>query len=276
VDAKVYQAQATIERFKRQLRFPDRGGVDPARKLDDVLEILRADELDRFAAGLAFASQEDSLESLALQAQIELAWGGGQLQLSEVLTDAAQDLVLLSAGVSKKVQEGKDQTLVRRLHEMNRTVRQTFEVAEAFATVAPVHLARGISLAERIMAEHPDSYLGYRVAADYFRIQRDWSRFGRLLEQIEDKNPDSNGLVFLRGMRAYEERRDPIGAIEFFKEALRRDPKFARAQAQIVHIRSRKGPAHDDLATLERVNPHHPMVLWSKTLLQMITAARES
>lgn len=41
------------------------------------------------------------------------------------------------------------------------------------------HLANGLALANKVIKANPKDYLGYRVAADSYRLRRDWKGFDR-------------------------------------------------------------------------------------------------
>src|SRR5688572_15188982 len=65
--------------------------VEP-KSLEDVLAILKSDNLTNFPAAAKFLEAQKGNEALALQAQLQLAWGEAQMILSELLARADQNL----------------------------------------------------------------------------------------------------------------------------------------------------------------------------------------
>ena len=148
-------------------------------------------------------------------------------------------------------------------------------MAEALALLAAEHSAAGARHAREIIAAAPTNYQGYRVAADYYRLRERWEEFDDTVAKIEILKPDSNGLLFLRGVSALYREGDGPKADRFFRAALARDPKFVRAQAQLV--RSQRGLAakRAEYLKLKELNPHHQIVVWAGPGLERAYAARQ-
>ena len=66
--------------------------------------------------------------------------------------------------------------------------------------------------------------------ADFYRITQDWSKFDEMVAKIEARNPDSVGLLFLRGVEARDRKGDPNQAKSYLEQALWRDQLFVRAR----------------------------------------------
>ncbi|HZS38918.1 MAG TPA: hypothetical protein VFF06_18925 [Polyangia bacterium] len=208
------------------------------RSLDDVVEALRRDRLADFPAAYGFTVEHaGDPGALALGAQLQLAWGEDQLIVAEILA-----------------------------HEVERSperVRAEIgDVRGALARDARGHLDLGMQLAREIIAASPADYHGYRVAADYDRIVGDWAGFDRDLARLEALDPQSNGYLFLRGMEQLSRRHDRRRAESFFRKALARDPKFARAEVQLLLARGGIDAEYDDYRRLKAVSPEHQIVEW--------------
>jgi predicted Zn-dependent protease len=128
--------------------------------------------------------------------------------------------------------------------------------------VAAEHVAKGAVLARRLIASAPDDYVGYRLAADYYRMRGNWSQFDEMLKKLETKNPTSNGLVFLRAMDEIQRAGRTASGQELLRQALQKDPKFVRAQSELVMAAGSLDERVKELKALEKLNPRHQLVLW--------------
>jgi len=236
------------------------------KSLDDVIAILKLDQVNLFPYGVARADREQGVAAAALGAQIELAWGEAYVVLLEVLLalDERFDAAAL------ELEERPSLTAEQRveLDWLNQTLARTARLAEAFQMISMDHLANGAGRAAVLIAEHPDSYLGYRVAADYYRTVRDWESFARMVAKIEELNPKSNGLVFLRGTAAFGRDEDRETAMRFYRQALANDPEFVRAQAHLVMVQVEVAAIRAEVAKLAVLNPSHQLVHWAGEVVE--------
>lgn len=263
LSAKVKPAKAqkaiTLEQREAELG----AGAVPT-SFDEVVEILRLDEVNRFPAAVAFISTQQDLKARALHGQLELAWAEGLSLLSEMNVNLAARLRELTAqSEARAAADGLSADELKALGELRAEVIETTQTARVLELAATEHLTRGLAIAAQVIKANPDSYLGYRVAADSYRLQRDWKSFDRALAKVEKANPGSNGLLFLKGVAAAQRDRDAKTAVKFLSAALLKDPKFARAQAHLVLIASSLDEARDELDKLAAINPHHPFVVWT-------------
>lgn len=236
---------------------------DP-QSLDDVLGVLKTDQIDLFPQGVAFAQAQKSLEAQALSAQIELAWAEANVVLADILWEDAARLRPVVRGLEVQKATGAISAEEQNhLLEHRKAIREQSRTAEALIVLASEHAARGAKIARGVIDSNPDNYLGYRVAADYYRLRQDWANFKKMIEQIEATNPDSNGLLFLRGVAAVEFDDDLGQAIGHFRQALERDPKFTRAQAQLVLNQDSVRAQFDEYQILKKLNPRHQIVRWA-------------
>jgi tetratricopeptide (TPR) repeat protein len=220
----------------------------PVSSLDDVLDVLRTDQISRFPDGIAFAQTQDGIRARALEGQIELAWADAQVIVAEILAYNAGKLMDKQGAF----QIGADLT---------NKVSQLAVIVESLKLMAREHRARGAELARDIILKAPGDYLGYRLIADYYRMENKWDAFEENLGKLEAANPVSNGLVFQRGVAALLRDKDPPLAVTFFKQALVKDPNFVRAQAFLVSAQdSSKGMIHEYFK-LKGLSPSHQIVI---------------
>lgn len=221
--------------------------------LDDGMQILKRDQLTLFPAGVALARSLAGLEAMALEAQLELAWGESYLLVMAVLQRLDDELRRALDALPAAAAPAERAWLVR-------TLRDNDRYAEACQLLSIAHLTAGSAKADAVMAVHPDSYLGYRLAADYYRTVADWPRFDAMVSRIEALKPDSNGLVFLKGAAAFGRDRDLAAAARWFRQALATDPDFLRARAHLVMIQPDAASMLAELAAMQQVNPEHQLV----------------
>ena len=140
--------------------------------------------------------------------------------------------------------------------------------------VAAEHVATGAQIAQQVIAAHPDSYLGYRVAADYYALRAEWALFDAMILKIEETRPESNRLLFLRGTAAMRREQDRGKASSYFQKAVERDPKFARAQAHLMIVQISAADTFEQYERLEKINPRHQIVRWAGNVIEEIRTFR--
>jgi tetratricopeptide (TPR) repeat protein len=270
------EAHQVVSRFEAMQASVSRNDpLSAPKSAADVLEILKRDQIDLFSAGITYAAmQPDQPESLALQAQLELAWGDAQQILADIFTTSSERLLpAVRALELRAAADDLDPAGLRKLSELKDQIGEARLTAEALGRLASEHVATGASLAKRVIAANPNDYVGYRVVADYYRLRQNWDLFSDTVTRIEETKPDSNGLVFLRGTAAMYRDGNLAEARSQFQTALARDPGFTRAQAQLVLASGSSKEARAALEKLREINPTHQMVIWAGPVIQ---AAEES
>lgn len=243
---------------------------DPLREpssLADVERILKLDQVNLFRVAVAFAAKDDSVRAKALQAQIELAWGESYTVLMEACLQLGRqvDRITLSMQQAQRLSSAEEAYLERLQTLSDRIGR----VVELFQVISLSHVAQGAKLAARLIEMFPDNYLGYRVAADHKRLIRDWHGFEQMVEKVESVNPNSNGLSFLHGAAALQRDDDRATAIEYYRQALARDPAFVRAQSHLVMAQTDLDGLVDEYEKLKTMNPAHQMVQWMDAAIEL-------
>jgi hypothetical protein len=256
-------AQVVAE-FEQQIAAAD--ADDPLNhpaSVDDVLEILKRDQMDLFPAGVAFAAQSTDPKAKVLQSQIELAWGEAQLVLSNLFVKIAADRRIGASRLDAREATGVfTETQKQRLADLHASIRRESALADALARTAAGHIARGAEEAKDIVAAAPSDYTGYRLMGDYYRMRGDWADFDAMVAKVDATNPGSNGLMFLRAMSQIEREGRVADGQELLRLTLATDPKFVRAQAELVLTAQTPEERYAALLDLEKRNPRHQIVTW--------------
>lgn len=261
----VAQAETIVARYRdrREQAATSPDPLNQPKNLDDVVEVLRRDEISLFPNAVKFATNEGSARGKALAAQLLIAWGDAQNLLGTLLDRAAHDLEERRTDLEKKDAIGKlDADGRTALKRISGTLQDLEGVERALHRVGARHLAEGMAMAQQVIASNPNDYEGYRVAADYFHQTEDWAKFEEMAKKIEALNPSSNGLVFLRAEAARDRDNDHGEASKLLNEALKRDPKFVRAQVALLVLQRDMNGAWTEMRKLTAMNPKHQMVQW--------------
>ena len=138
-------------------------------------------------------------------------------------------------------------------------------------SIAFTKLKKGSEMVLKVLEKNPESYGGYRLAADLYRINKEWEKCHQAMEKIEKLNPDSNGLRFIKGAVALHEKQDHKEAVSFLKLAVEKDPKFAKAWfflASVYMDMKETDKALDALNKCLEVSTGHQLALAGKRLLE--------
>ncbi len=233
------------------------------KSLEDVLEILKRDEVSGFQQGVDFAAKDGTPKGKTLQAQIELAWGEAQHILADLLDRATfnlrEEYQALTRRASARQLTAKE---AARRDALQKTLTDVSGLDSALQKLGDEHITQGIAVAKQVIDAAPNEYTGYRVAADYYRLREDWTQFDTAVKKLDELNPGSNGLVFARAMESIERKGDRAKAVELLNQALTKDPAFTRARAQLVLAHSSIESAYQEFQKLKTNNPNHQIVLW--------------
>ena len=264
-------AARIVEALQAQDGTPHR--LASPRSYDDVAEVLKLDQLNLFPAAVAFIGTQKDTRAQALSAQIELAWAEALQQLAEIdLNLAARFRELAERAEQRAAAGGQSAEQFKHLSALRAHASDAQQTSEALRLAASDHLARGMEVARKVIAQAPADYLGYRVAADYHRLLGDWKSFDVMMAKLEKTNPASNGLVFLKGVAAYQRGRDVAGAMKLLRAAVANDPRFARAQAHLVMIQPTLEETWVEFGKLKEMSPEHPIVRWTGPVLERFHA----
>lgn len=259
--------KVTLEQLDAELG----GAGAPVISIADVEEILHVDEVNRFPAAVAFIATQKDVKARALHGQLELDWAEGLSLLGQMNENLAARLRELSVASEKKAAaDGLSPDEFRELGELRAAILESQQTAKVLEAAAAEHLTRGLAIANEVIKANPTNYLGYRLAADSYRLRGDWKAFDAMVKKVEKANPNSNGLLFLKGVAAAQRDKDGTAAKKFLSAALAKDPKFARAQAHQVLIASSLQSAREELEKLKAISPRHPFVVWTGATLEKL------
>ena len=239
------------------------------KSLDDVLEILRTDNMALFNKGVEFSINEEGIKAISLRAQIELAWGEAQMVLSEFLMKLVSHMNATLIALKKKRATGELNALEKEQYQNSKKlIKKTENTADALSRIASEHILVGSRLARKMMKEYPESYLGYRVAADYYRLREEWDDFKKMVEKIKEKNPDSNGLKFVLGVAARHYETDIEKSRKYLEAALLKDPKFTRCRVHLLLLEDTIEKMFEQYIKLKESSPSHQIVIWADDLIE--------
>lgn len=231
--------------------------------LDEAVEILKADDISHFDVGASFAATDTTPAGKALAAQLQLAWGEDQHIVSDLIDRATFNLnEELQSLLKRESIKGLSEKEAARKNRLEKALDEMSGVSNALTQLGDQHITQGIALAKEVIAASPNEYLGYRVAADYYRLTEDWAAFDTTVKKLEELNPTSNGLVFARAMEALQRNGDRSKAVDLLKKALETDPKFTRARAQLLLAQPNIDAAWAEFEALKAAQPHHQIVAW--------------
>ncbi|MCC6810146.1 MAG: hypothetical protein IT381_22135 [Deltaproteobacteria bacterium] len=243
----------------------EKGAKIDVKSLDDVLVILKSDNLDNFPAAAAFLEGQSSNEALALRAQLELAWGEAQQILSELLERAQQSLAKQRQKLDAREASGRglNEQEIADANQLQKTLENIDNVVLSLERLAKEHFDAGGKLARQLIEKAPSDYHGYRVIADYYHLVGDWESFDKAVQKLEQSNPSSIGLLFARGMEQLDRYGDARKAADYFKKALERDPDFMRAEVQLLLLQQDIPDAYRQYQALMKRSPGHQIVRWA-------------
>lgn len=238
---------------------------------EDAQNVVRSDNVALYPRADAFwkkylAEHPDDLDNQTWHAQMFLAWADSAQLTSKTLHSSEKRLAAkrdkfqaqLDAGDLSGAAKLKAKKQIQEMQWLLPLIAQT---RARLDEVAKEKLALGQQMTQAILAKAPDSYQGYRLAADLARISEDWDAFDLAAQKIEQLNPDSNGLRFLRGVVAFSRDKDYVSAEKYLADAVSHDAKFTKAQYYLAlsYLNRRQFDAAQ--AALQRtldISPGHP------------------
>lgn len=272
----VEEAERVVREARGAFAHPDADNpLRNPKSLDDVLAILRSDQIDLFSAGVAFAKKDGSKKARVLEAQLEISWGENQRIVAQMLdsleSELREEVLELREIEAAGKMSSADQERVQRLEAL---LADAAPLVPALSRLAPVHLGNGRKLAEALVSEAPEDYEGYRVLADYARIRGDWEKFDALVKEVETRHPTSTGLMFLKGIGIAERSRDFKAASELMRQTLAKEPRFVRAQAELFLFANGLDAKMAELDKLKAASPQHQLVVLVGPVLRDAAVAR--
>lgn len=241
------------------------------KSVEDAQNIVRSDNLALFAKADAvfaghLAKQPDDLKNLTWHAQLYLAWADSAMMTRKTLGGSVDKLAKRQERLNEKLEDpelGEDERAEAEaaLDELGWLVPLAEKTLAELEQVAEEKLAVGKEKTLAILDAHPDTYEGFRLGADYYRMSEEWDRFDKYMGDLEELNPDSNGLRFLKGVVAFSKEKDFVLAERHLSEAVDKDPKFTKAQYYLALSylnRRRFEEANEAMGRTLEISPGHP------------------
>ena len=248
-----------------------------SKSASDALGILRSDNIGLFPRGVDLARRQGGMEGATLEAQVEIAWGESQVVLSQFLGRVLEQLRPRLVALELKYEaEALTARESRELVDLRKTFDEYGSLVESLVLTANDHYLRGADVARKIIRDYPEAYQGYRVLADFYRITQDWTKFDEMVAKIEARNPESVGLLFLRGVEARDRKGDPNQAKSYLEQALWRDQLFVRARVHLLLTQDTDEGVDRQYELLRRASPYHQIVLWGPSLMAKAYVAKRA
>lgn len=269
-------AKTDLEKvFQNIFEVPENSSIAPEllapKTVEDAQNIVRSDNISLFPkADAVFAAhlvkQPDDLKNLTWHAQLYLAWSDSASLTQKTLGSSVSRLekkkekaeqILAAAEVDMAQQEQAKASI----EELNWLIPMTNKVLAELAKVQQEKLAIGQEKTLAILEKHKDTYQGFRLGADMTRQTDEWDKYSDYITKLEQLNPDSNGLLFIRGVVAFSRDKDLQKAEKFLQQAVANDPKFTKAQyyLALTYLNRRKlEDADQAMAKTLEISPGHP------------------
>lgn len=230
---------------------------------------LRSDNIAQFRYGMIQGESLGGAKGLSLYWQLHLAW-------SEALSTLAVVHRRVREAYEPKINEVRARVLsdpfndsdLQFLQNLLRRYDELEALSQALDHEAVLMMQQAASGIRYITSTYSTSYLVHRVAADYYRMTGDWEGFDRATSEVERLNPASVGLIFARAHEALGRYGEIDKARTLLKQALLRDPEFARARVQQMLLEPNFGRFERELIEFARYRPTHQLVVWIEPLLQ--------
>ncbi|MBN2359417.1 MAG: tetratricopeptide repeat protein [Deltaproteobacteria bacterium] len=257
--------------------------LDP-KTVDDAQAIVRSDNPALFdKADRVFAEhlkgKPDDLKNLTWHAQLFLAWADSAALTARTLDSSVEKLAKRQAALTEKLAgdslSDQDRAKAQQaLAETEQLIPLVQKVLGQLEQVAAQKKAIGKEKTQALLKQHRDTYEGYRLAADCYRIEEDWGNYGDALAKLEKLNPQSNGLLFIKGVVAFQRDREYGSAERYLSQAVGNDAQFTKAQyyLALTYVNMRRfDDAQRALDQTLALSPGHPFANAVKKLVARLS-----
>lgn len=246
--------------------------------LEDAKKIVRSSHVAFFSeAEKIFEShmqkKADDLSLLTWYTQLYLSWGQAlfdiEVYMRAALGDSRLFLQLTTEQLVKSPGSVSDKFLSQYSAALAQLERDGQAKIDSLGTQCDLYLDKALPLIERIEEISPDTYHRNRLLADYYSLVGEAQQFANQLKMIESKNPESNGLRYMRGLKAAEEERW-AAAIGWYEQALHYEPEFTEAEYArgfALWQLGQKEAALDSMYRILVVTPDHTLALLTKWMI---------
>lgn len=274
-ELRTKDAKKTLDELAARISLsPEDEALRHPKSLDDVRKVLRRDAVYLFADAATYAHATNTVDGRILEANLELLLGESQLLASQVLGMQAAwvsgDLRVARATLAS----GEPTTdRGRLLAQLIRVVEEGNAIADALGAVGPTHLTHGAEMIRKVRDEAPNDARTHLLVAEYHRLRGEWNEFDAAMAAVDkaEGTAPPPALDYLRAMEQLERFRQPAKGAALLKDALKRTPKFVRAQAALVLMAQNPRQALRELLRLKRLSEDHYLVM----LLEPTLAAEQ-
>jgi len=254
------EARAFIAEIQRERAIPiDRS---PVANMDQLLEALTRDQVGRFVSAEQLVAGKPGIEALALHAAIELAWSDDLMSFARIFEELGKKAEFEVKRLSEKRQSSLplSEAEAKALEQNQKNAAFDAKAQLALEVLAAERLNAAGAIVDQTLRQFPKDPLTYRGAAYFSLLSREWPNFDAAMTWFVEGEGKDAGLVYLRGFEALKRRRAPAQATALFRDALRLEPNFVRAQAKLVLSASDVDARYREFEKLRAAAPEHPMV----------------
>ena len=227
---------------------------DP-KTVQDAQDVVRSDNIALYPkADKVFATyleaHPDDIPNLTWHAQLYLAWADSAVATRQSLQRSLE-----------RLREDQKAASGAKLEQLTWLIALADRTQATLDVTAKEKLEVGAAKSLAVLKLNQETYEGYRLAADLFRLHSDWTQYDKFMKKLEARNPDSAGLRFLRGVVAFSRDKDYPTAERSLQEALTKDPQFTKAQyyLALTYLDMRSfDAARAALEQTLKISPGHP------------------
>jgi hypothetical protein len=235
--------------------------TDPS-SMEEVLAIIRNDDIRRFEGATRFTEGMQGVEALSVRATIELMqadiYATGETLVEELGRRASQELDRLSEKEKGGIQLSEQEKLQKK--ESDDTRNRLDKAGVALRVLADEHRTAGGSLAQEAIKQYPKAAEGYQVGAYYYLLKFDWLRYDDMMAPLEAAGVDEAAISYFRALENLHRNSDKENCRAYLREALTKNPALVRAQAQLVLVQDDIDTRYAELQTLKKMKADHPIV----------------
>ncbi|HEX2669699.1 MAG TPA: hypothetical protein VHM25_02450 [Polyangiaceae bacterium] len=254
------EARAFMAQVLRERGIP----IDtaPVASLQQLLEVLAADQVGRFSSAEQLVAGKPGIEALALHASIELAWSDDLASFARILEELGKRAEFEVKRLSTKRQSSLplSEAEAKALEQSEKNVAFDAQAKLALEVLAAERLSTASQIVDQTLRQFPKDPATYRGAAYFSLLSREWPNFDAAMSWFVEGEAKDAGLVYLRGFEALKRRRSPAQATALFQEALRLNPQFVRAQGKLVLSATDVDARYAEFEKLRALAPQHPLV----------------
>ncbi|HEX5099055.1 MAG TPA: hypothetical protein VFV94_06120 [Polyangiaceae bacterium] len=250
----------------------------PVTSVEQLLDILTADDINRFDAANRLVAGKPGIDAMSLNATLELCWSDSFNTVALIVEELRKRDAVEVQRLTQERDAGRDFTDQdkKELERAEQAVAFDVKARAALEVLAKDHLAAGGALVHEELRQFPSDPRTYRVAAFYYLLTADWQHFDTSMQWLKDTEATDSGLQYLRGLEALLRYAIKKEASDFLRKSLELNAKQVRAQAKLVLTEEGIEAIHAELEKLRAVAPRHPVVTIAgpsiTTAYQMATA----